>query len=105
MFRKLCVLLLVSTAATAQVYINELNASQMTKEERERTDAMVNMDTLGLSPTKIWLSHSDRNLVNLAAKVAGSMKLPIAALNFEKVGATDSDSFLMKKMPSISFHS
>jgi Zn-dependent M28 family amino/carboxypeptidase len=84
---------------------SEFYANHMTKEERQRTDAMVNMDTLGLSPTKIWLSHSDKNLVNLAATVANAMKLPIAAVNFEKVGATDSDSFLQKKMPTITIHS
>ena len=84
---------------------SEFYADHMTKEERERTDAMVNMDTLGLSPTKVWLSHSDKNLVNLAASVAAAMKLPIAAVNFEKVGATDSDSFLQKKVPSITIHS
>ena len=84
---------------------SEFYANHMTKEERDRVDAMVNMDTLGLSPTKIWLSHSDKNLVNLAAKVAAAMKLPIAAVNFEQVGATDSDSFLNKKMPVITIHS
>ena len=84
---------------------SEYYANHMTKEERERTDAMVNMDTLGLSPTKIWLSHADKNLVNMAAQVAAAMKLPIAALNFEKVGATDSDSFLQKKMPAVTIHS
>ncbi len=84
---------------------SEFYANHMTKEERQRTDAMVNMDTLGLSPTKIWLSHSDRNLVNLAGMVAAAMKLPIAAVNFEKVGATDSDSFLVKKVPTITIHS
>ena len=84
---------------------SEFYANHMTKEERERTDAMVNMDTLGLSPTKVWLSHADKNLVELASKVAAAMKLPIAAVNFEKVGATDSDSFLMKKIPAVTIHS
>ena len=84
---------------------SEFYANHMTKEERERTDAMVNMDTLGLSPTKIWLNHSDRKLVNLAAQVAAAMKLPIAAVNFEQVGATDSDSFLTKRMSVITIHS
>lgn len=84
---------------------SEFYANHMTKEERERTDAMVNMDTLGLSPTKVWLSHADKNLVNMAAQVAAAMKLPIAAVNFEKVGATDSDSFLQKKIATITLHS
>lgn len=84
---------------------SEFYVKSLSKEDRERIDAMINMDTLGLSPTKIWLSHADKNLVQMAAQVANAMKLPIAALNFEKVGATDSDSFLSKKVPAISFHS
>lgn len=84
---------------------SEFYVKSLSKEERDRIDAMVNMDTLGLSPTKIWLSHADKHLVQLAGQVANAMKLPIAALNFEKVGATDSDSFLTKKIPAISIHS
>jgi len=84
---------------------SEFYVKSLSKEDRERIDAMVNMDTLGLSPTKIWLSHADKNLVQLAGQVGNAMKLPIAALNFEKVGSTDSDSFLNKKIPAISIHS
>lgn len=84
---------------------SEFYANHMTKEERNRTHAMVNMDTIGISRTKIWLNHADKNLVQMAGQVAGAMKMPFAAVNFEKVGATDSDSFLGKKIPSITFHS
>ncbi|MGH8335423.1 MAG: M28 family metallopeptidase, partial [Gammaproteobacteria bacterium] len=37
-------------------------AGHMTKEQVAATDAMVNMDTLGLTTTEIWLSHSDKRL-------------------------------------------
>lgn len=34
-------------------------AQQMTEEQVVATDAMVNMDTLGLAATEIWVNHSD----------------------------------------------
>ncbi len=34
-------------------------AQQMTEEQVAATDAMVNMDTLGLAATEIWVNHSD----------------------------------------------
>jgi hypothetical protein len=40
-----------------------------------------------------------------AAVVAHAMKLPLTAVNVERVGSTDSESFRDKKVPSITFHS
>src|SRR5579859_3869744 len=37
-------------------------ATHMTPHQVAATDAMVNMDTLGLAPTEIWASHSDHRL-------------------------------------------
>lgn len=84
---------------------SEAYARQMTPVERTHTHAMVNLDTLGLGTTNVWLSHSDKTLVNYMLKVAGAMKLPLGAVNFEQVGATDSVSFEDLKIPSITIHS
>ena len=43
-------------------------ARQMTKEQVAATDAMVNMDTLGLAPTEVWASHSDKTLIACLSK-------------------------------------
>src|SRR5271157_953505 len=45
-------------------------ADHLTPEQRARIEAMVNMDSLGLSPTKVWASHADRILLDALASVA-----------------------------------
>jgi hypothetical protein len=78
---------------------------ELGKERLETIDAMVNMDTLGLGPTEIWMSHADPNLAKLAFALAHAMKLPLSSMNVDRVGSTDSESFREKKVPSITFHS
>jgi len=74
-------------------------------ERRLRVRAMINMDSLGLSETKIWVSYSDQELVRWIGAVAKSVDLPVAGLNVDQVGSTDSESFRERKIPSITIHS
>lgn len=78
---------------------------QLTKEQRAAIKAMVNIDSLGLSPTKVWLSASDKKLAGLIAAVAKSMRLPLSGMDVDQVGTSDSQSFKDQKIPSITFHS
>jgi Iap family predicted aminopeptidase len=80
-------------------------ARQMTKEQVAETDAMVNMDTLGLAPTEVWMSHSDKNLIGALAYTAKLLKVPLSGQNFEEIGSTDSVQFSERKIPSITIHS
>ena len=80
-------------------------ARQMTKEQVGATDAMVNMDTLGLAPTKVWTSHSDKQLVRALDYMAQLMKAPISGEDVDKVGSSDSVQFSERKIPSITIHS
>jgi Zn-dependent M28 family amino/carboxypeptidase len=75
------------------------------KEKLARIDAMVNLDTMGLGPTNMWVSHADPNLAKLAVALANAMKLPLSGVNVERVGSTDSESFREKKVPTIAFSS
>ncbi len=79
--------------------------SKMTKEQVAATDAMVNMDTLGLAPTEVWASHSDKQLTGALVYLAKQMNLPLSAVNVEQVGSTDSVQFAERKIPSITIHS
>lgn len=79
--------------------------SRLTKEQRETIQAMVNIDSLGLSDTKVWLSYADKKLAAAAFKIAHSLNVPLAVVNVEKVGLSDSGSFRDKKIPCIDFHS
>jgi len=80
-------------------------ARQMTREQVAATDAMVNMDTLGLGPTNVWVSRSDKRLTLALSEVAKVLNVPVTGVNFERVGTTDSESFAQRKIPSITVHS
>lgn len=78
---------------------------QLTPEQRKKIAAMVNLECLGVTPTKIWTSHSEPALVHMLAAVAQTLKLPIATVNVEKAGTTDSESFAAYHVPRITIHS
>ena len=77
----------------------------MTRDALTATDAMVNMDTLGLGPTAVWESHADKHLAGLLAYLAQQLKLPVSGVNVEIVGGTDSEQFAQRKIASITIHS
>ena len=79
-------------------------AKQMTKDQVAVTNAMVNMDTLGLGPTEVWTDHSDKNLTGVLAYIAKSLKLPLTGMNVGQ-NTTDSESFAERKIPRITIHS
>jgi len=80
-------------------------ARQMTKEDIDSTDAMVNLDSLGLGPAEVWASHSDKQLVAAFGYVSHFLNIPVGAVNVEKVGSTDSVQFSDRKIASITVHS
>ena len=78
---------------------------KMTREQMAATDAMVNIDTLGLDSTNVWYNHSDKDLVVALAYVATLIGSPLKRQDFERVGSTDSESFARRGMRSIAIHS
>jgi hypothetical protein len=78
---------------------------QMTKAQVAATDAMVNMDTLGLAATEVWASHSDPRLNQAIAGIAKALKVPVTGVDVDQVGSTDSEQFAQRKIPSITIHS
>jgi len=80
-------------------------ARHLKPEQRSKIEAMVNMDTLGLGPTEIWVSHADNNLVRDLEAVARALNLPVRPMNVDQVGESDSESFARYKIPRITIHS
>ncbi len=78
---------------------------QLSPEQRARIKAMINLDTLGLTPTKVWVSHADRELLVLLERVAHRLDLPLAGVNVDGVGTADSESFAKFNIPRITIHS
>jgi hypothetical protein len=87
-----------------QLLGSEYYADHLAPERRQHIRAMVNMDTLGLGPTEVWGSHSDPTLAGLLGGMAKNLHLPLYAVNVEKVGTTDSESFARYKIPRITIH-
>ncbi len=78
---------------------------QMTPEARAHAKAMVNLECLGLTTMKVWASRADPKLLAALGEVAQAMQMDVAAVNVEKVGSADSESFVSAKIPRITLHS
>ncbi len=75
------------------------------REGRKNVSAMVNLDCLGLSTTKVWVSRGDKDLVGYSAMIGRALNLPLDGVNIERVGSSDSESFRRRGVPVIMFHS
>jgi hypothetical protein len=84
---------------------SDFYAHQLSVEQRSKIEAVVNMDTLGLGPTEVWATHADKLLLDALVRIAKAMKLAITAVNFDRIGTTDSESFARFKIPRITIHS
>lgn len=80
-------------------------AKELAPEQRGKIVGMVNLDTLGLGPTKIWATHADPPMLFAIAAIAQAMKLPIGVVNVDQVGSTDSEAFAAYKIPRITIQS
>jgi Peptidase family M28 len=84
----------------SRFYVHEISQDDVRK-----TSAMVDMDSLGTSPTKFELDRADKRLANAFATVANSEHLPWSVVNVHQVGRSDSDSFQDRHVPTIMIHS
>jgi hypothetical protein len=87
------------------LYGSQFYVKRLSKEQIARTRAMVNLDTLGLSSTKVEVDISDKRLLNILAQIASMRGLSVAGVNTSKVGMSDADSFARRKIPVLSIHS
>lgn len=84
----------------AEFYVKHLARTQL-----DRVDAMVNVDALGLSPTKVWSDHSDKDLVHSLIVMVYALKLSASQIDIAAAGTTDSDPFAARRIPQITIHS
>jgi hypothetical protein len=80
-------------------------ARHLSRPQLSRTEAMVNIDALGLSPTKVWAAHSDKDLVHALVVMVYALKLPASQIDIAGTGNTDSDPFAFRRIPQITIHS
>jgi Zn-dependent M28 family amino/carboxypeptidase len=74
---------------------------QWRKQNRPAPIAMVNLDCLGLSPTRISVTTSDKQLLNHAARIARAMKLTLEGVDIGHVGMSDAMPFMQAKIPTL----
>ena len=79
--------------------------SAMPQADLTRIRAMVNLDSLGTTPTKVEIDRADQYLINALAMVAANLKLPLSPMNVHRVGRSDSDSFQDRHVPTVNIHS
>ncbi len=72
--------------------------------KKDQAKAMVNLDSVGLAPTKVWTAQSDKDLVGSFARVANALKIPVTAMDLEQGTAADSRPFSDRKIPAINVH-
>lgn len=80
-------------------------SDQLTPEQRLKIKAVVNLKSLGLSPTKVWLRRSDKDLAAAINGVANAMKAPLSDMDSDSLRGSDGDSFADSSIPAITLHS
>ncbi|HTS47148.1 MAG TPA: M28 family peptidase [Bryobacteraceae bacterium] len=84
----------------SKFYLHEMPPAAVAK-----IRAMVNMDSLGTSPTKVEIDRGDKFLLNALGIASQTFKLPLSVVNVHAVGRSDSDSFQDRHVPALSIHS
>ena len=80
-------------------------AGQMSQADVAQTEAMVNLDALGFSPTKISSTASDKKLVESFITVMYALKQMASQVDISKGVHVDSEPFASLHIPQITIHS
>jgi len=84
---------------------SDFYVKQLSREQLAKIHAMINIDSVGVSPTKIWMTHSDHRLAQLYFGIAKSMHSPVAVMNADRLGDEDGTSFRTYHVPTLMIHS
>jgi Zn-dependent M28 family amino/carboxypeptidase len=80
-------------------------AKQLKPEDVDKVRVMIDLDSLGLGPTQIWLTHSDQGLAAALNGVANALKLPLGVANADQCCDEDSTPFRKLHIPTVMLHS
>ena len=84
---------------------SSLYVKKLTPDRKADLRAFINLECLGLTPPKIWLSRADRGLAERLLEVAKTFQIPMQAVNVDKVGDDDTRPFIASKLPVLTIHS
>ena len=88
------------TLGGSEFFVNHLDQAELA-----HTEAMVNLDALGFSPTKVSTQHSDAELVKDLVATVYLLKRSISQVDLSRAVNTDSESFVPRHIPRITLHS
>ena len=77
----------------------------LTPEQRRRIHAMINLDSLGASPTKYEQIRAAKTLIDPLRALAQNLKLSLSIVDVHHVGRSNADSFEDARIPAICLHS
>lgn len=80
-------------------------ARHLTSAQLNHAEAMINLDTLGFSPTKVWTSHSNKELVHSLFIMVYALKIPASQIDIAAIGHKDAEPFSALHIPGITIHS
>lgn len=90
-----------SSAAGSRHYVRQLS-----REERQRVRAMIQLTSLGTAPARVWMRQSDPKLVNDLARVAAALKIAVTGVNIEEeIPKDDAAPFRDARIPTLSLYS
>ena len=75
------------------------------KDQRATIEAVVNLECLGLQPTKVWAHVANEGLLNALVIVANALHAKLGAVNVEQFANDDTQAFRSKGLPVITLHS
>jgi len=78
---------------------------KLPRERKDAIDAMVNLDCLGMTTTKVDPGKTGQQMFGLLNSVANTMKLPVSVVDVSRVGISDANAFAEAKIPSLTVHS
>lgn len=84
---------------------SEFFVGHMTQMEVDHTEAMVNLEALGFSPTKISSTESDKDLVKDFMTVTYALRQMASQVDVSKGVHVDSEPFAFVHIPQITIHS
>ena len=77
----------------------------LSEEEKEEIKAMINLDSLGLSYTKLWWNEAGQDMADTIAGVANHLGLEVSGIDPSNVGGGDNQSFEKLGIPALMVHS
>lgn len=80
-------------------------AHHLSREQVHGIRAMVNLECLGLTPTKVWADRANRLLLSDLVLIARNEQLDLQGVNVDRVGDDDTHPFLSRHVPVITLHS